>query len=272
MSLTSLVEEPEVRERLSWCVPEPAERVVVAQPKIPKHPTSSGQRESMLGTAVDYALRFGIERNNPHAVKRRWVAEHVAELGPEYAAVLRESRQQVDAHVSSRAPWRALTVARRAVMLAKLDPYIRSSRSYVPEPPTAYQEDVLEVFQLVRVAPMTAFSHPSCVHLNPRFGRFSTLVGGADADLIVGTELIDVKLSLPPSGLIAPEWARQLVGYAMLARWERSVTPTAPEVRTLSIYFAREAVFWSLNPGTLLHSRFNETARWLRTRVEQRAR
>lgn len=271
MSLVTLMNEPEVRDRLSWCIPDIADRKVVAATRVPRAKWSSPQRESTIGTAVDYALRFEIERHNRHAVKRaHWVADHAARLGPRYAELLSESKTHVEAHVHSRAPWRGLTVARRAVLLAQLDVFHRSGGAYVPPLPTADRRDVVEVFRLVQIAPSSDLSHPGCVHLNPAFGRFSSLVGGADADLIVGTQLIDVKLSLPPTGLLEPDWIRQLVGYAMLAAWARVEAPGAPQIRTLGIYFARQGVLWPLNPGLLRHSGFSATARWLRERVEGR--
>jgi len=273
MSLTTLVEEPEVRERLSWCIPDPQERKLIAEPLVPRARVTSPKREAMLGTAIDYALRFEIERNNRHASKRdRWVADRAARLGPQYGAALREAREHVQAHVRSGAPWRGLTVARCALMLAQLDPYTRSGGMYVPQPPRAEPSDVVEVFRMVQAAPIAELSHSTCVYLNPVFGRYSGLVGGGDADLIIGSRLIDVKLALPDSGVIEPEWIRQLVGYAMLSAWQRADLPRAPEVRAVAIYFAREGVFWSLAPGLLRRSAFSATARWLRERVEARVR
>lgn len=57
---------------------------------------------------------------------------------------------------------------------------------------------------------MRAFGRPGWPHV-----RGSADIGGADADLIVGDLLIDVKATVSPSRLRKPEFY-QLLGYALL--------------------------------------------------------
>jgi hypothetical protein len=60
------------------------------------------------------------------------------------------------------------------------------------------------------------FSQSSIIALNPTFGRYSELVGGADADIITSSSLIDLKTTSHPS--IDNYELAQIVGYYMLLR------------------------------------------------------
>ncbi len=67
--------------------------------------------------------------------------------------------------------------------------------------------------------------------LNPTFAG-SSLVGGADADLIADGCLIEIKTS--KDSRIRPEWIHQLVGYLLLDDDDRRA------IRTVGIYMSRQ--------------------------------
>jgi hypothetical protein len=67
--------------------------------------------------------------------------------------------------------------------------------------------------------------------LNPVFGPYSAAVGGADADLIFDSTLLDIK-STVSLGYKAADWA-QVFGYAAMAR------AIDIPVERAGIYFAR---------------------------------
>ena len=71
MSLTSVLEEPEMRARFRERFPLPKTRL--ASPMLAP-PVS--RRYSLTGTAFDYLLRFMIKRAFPESVSRKWIAEH----------------------------------------------------------------------------------------------------------------------------------------------------------------------------------------------------
>ena len=77
-------------------------------------------------------------------------------------------------------------------------------------------EDLVAQAELVSGAlgELRAACPPAEVHAGPDFAGPSD-VGGADADLIVGGPLIDVKAAVAPSRLRKPEFY-QLLGYALL--------------------------------------------------------
>jgi hypothetical protein len=111
------------------------------------------------------------------------------------------------------------------------------------------------------VVPFERFVTPKPVLLNPTFGEASHAVGGADADMIAGDLLLDLKVT--SRAKVGAEHLNQLVGYFLLSREHRQSVPTAPEVRRLGLYYARygylwlaDAAAWTKQPG------FPELERW----------
>ena len=76
--------------------------------------------------------------------------------------------------------------------------------------------------------------------LNPTFGPVSRALGGADADLIIGDRLLDIKTSISPSAKTADLY--QLLGYAL------ADTEDKYAIRRVGFYYSRRPslVLWSL--------------------------
>jgi hypothetical protein len=244
-------------------------------------------RNSLLGTAFDYLVRFELRRLAPHARAAAWAAEKAprvffsetvgpfrsqgsglsdqqlrlldpdAEFNPlgvarqlreRALAVLAAARVAEEAHARSVSPSDGCIadLARHALRLAMLEPITRVSsltlsRDYAPfaEP---VDDDVRELADLLAVVPFDQFVSPDLVVLNPTFGEAGRLVGGADADLITGDLLVDFKLTA--GDRVEPKHLDQVAGYLLLARHQRSLDPTAPEIRRVGIYYARPAHLW----------------------------
>ncbi len=77
------------------------------------------------------------------------------------------------------------------------------------------------------------FSNSEVVSYNPTFGEASMMVGGADADLLVDTTLIDIKTTIKWGYMWAD--AAQLVGYYVLAAMNGEPWP----IDRLAIYRSR---------------------------------
>jgi hypothetical protein len=282
MSLTNFVRLPDVAERLKPFRPP----VKAVGPRL-LVPSASGHPQ-LAGTAFDYLLRFELQRRTPHAAAGEWIAEHVPQLiwgrgpqpgtwvgrdylagrGPsEYlppqvlaarvAAVCRGARLALDEYlqeaVSSDASRR--TLAAWAVRLAKMDGVYRRDEfdPTFDQAPAALTE---ELVALLGVVPFRLLTHPESLLLNPDFGEASRAVGGADADLIAGDLLVDVKTT--KSAAVTGEALDQLFGYFILAR-----RAGLPPIRRMGIYFSRfaqlrtgQTSFWTDHP------RFAETERW----------
>jgi hypothetical protein len=72
MSLTSFLERKDVRDRFRQEFAMPGMKV---KRELLAPPLSN--RYSLVGTAFDYLVRFYVERLNPYAITRRWIAEQV---------------------------------------------------------------------------------------------------------------------------------------------------------------------------------------------------
>ena len=86
--------------------------------------------------------------------------------------------------------------------------------------------------------------------LNPTFGESSAMVGGADADLIAGDLLIDIKTTTKKA--MNPTELDQLFGYFLLARNERKTDPDFPDIRRVGLYFSRHGHLctWNVSQWT----------------------
>ncbi len=278
MSLTSFVELPDVAERLN--------ALLLETPKLGRLATRAEpltRNYSTVGTALDYAIRFELERRCPHALLRTWIAEEALEriwmalLGEPERIVRARTQECRDAveqarrfhatFVSSPAPcssdWTRL--AEHTLRLATLDVVYRAQRLFPLEPS---ERDVADVLALLDLVPWEHLVHASTMWLNPTFGTLSELVGGADADVISGTTLIEIKTRKHPA--IARKDLRQLVGYLILAGRVREEVTGFPEIGTLAIYLARQAHVWSV-PATVVTGRapYRETEEWFISRARE---
>jgi len=102
--------------------------------------------------------------------------------------------------------------------------------------------DVQELVDLLAIVPFDSILCTGRLFLNPTFGEASHNLGGADADLIAGDALIEVKTTKKDS--IEVTWLDQLFGLYLLARNQRTRDPAFPEIKRLALYFARHGFLW----------------------------
>jgi hypothetical protein len=273
MSVKSLIAAPEVRERLDEIRPP-----IARLPSLPLLVPPRTAHYSLVGTAFDYALRFELQRRNPHAIASLWVAEGAVARIPEAADlaklpkrqakllekqgtnILEDAHEFVSAYLSSAEP-DVLRLAAHALLLAKLDNVFRAlaldASLFQIDP-----EDSRDVATLMSVVPYEKLSHPRTMLLNPGFGIFSYIVGGADADLVCGDLLVEVKTTKNLE--IKPEAVRQLLVYLMLARHARAEERAFPVLRRIGIYLSRHAHLWELPIATITaHQHFADMEEWL---------
>lgn len=155
-------------------------------------------------------------------------------------------------HLKRRKPDRAwmLRLGEYALKLARLDRMYRERHFHEDLFQPNRPEDVEEVVALLECTPFERFISPATVLLNPTFDTYSTRVGGADADLITGDMLIDLKVVAAP--YIGPELIRQIVAYLILARCARRDGAPVPEIATLGIYLARHAHLFTISASAIV--------------------
>lgn len=243
-------------------------------------------RTRLVGTAFDYLFRFEMQRRVPRAKTRPWVAEHAANLvryanieggeikvtvpgGPPlyvpppggYARTARKIEKVVDAAMSAVAehvslgnadPRQLTALAEHALRLAKLDLVYRRGvleMSFAESAP----EDVDDLVAMMAVVPWHHFIIDGPVLLNPTFIYAAGPVGGADADLIAGDMLVDIKTTKDDK--LKAEYLDQLFGYFLLSRRHRKRAKRFPRIDRVGIYFARrghllsiDTDVWTTNP------------------------
>ncbi len=196
---------------------------------------------------------------------RTWVRR--SEIIRRIGIVLKNAKEAVDTHCQQPTPMRADILAAHAIRLAKLDLVMRT-RDLVPDFEETDPDDIQDLINLLAVTPFTDLLHEKCLLLNPTFGEVARAVGGADADLIVGDMLVDIKTT--KNDTIKTEYLNQLLGYFLLARKQRAIDPTLPIINRIGIYYSRfghlhsfEASCWTDHPG------FSKTEQWFSKRIER---
>lgn len=268
MSVTDLLKHGAVRDLLDPLLPS-----IPVKLDVPLKVPPGSKNYSLVGTAFDYALRFELQRRSPDITTRRWLAESSLQLLDLRARALKARSGSADqiAHATGdfskaqkiverakacistyiqdpnpSAKSRTDMVA-HAIRLARLDVVYRAGL-IDREFSVAHRDDVQNILQLLKIAPYKALGSDGALHLNPTFGRFSEMVGGADADVISGGVLIDFKAVLDAS--LRKSYRRQLLSYVILALAARSEDATFPKVESIGVYFARHAHLWTMPVAT----------------------
>lgn len=138
------------------------------------------------------------------------------------------------------------------LMLAQLDPFYRSGMLYKPfgkvDPHDL--QDMQQLGHALLFTGMAQFvSHKVCL-LNPVFGA-SSLVGGADTDLILDHCLIDIKTTKALK--FSREYLDQLIGYYLLYKIDG--IPGLPKkwaITHLGIYYSRHAYLYTFPVESVL--------------------
>ena len=204
-------------------------------------------RYGLVGTAFDYLLRMFLELlNEGKCESHRWVAELAIKGIPNLE---RDTEELLD--LTEKAKHMLVgaiqtyenylkegmiddELIKCCIHLAQLDGIHRAGR--VEEDfGVAHEEDVTDLRNLiVSLTPADFYAFNHCI-LNPTFGEASQVIGGADADLILDSCLIDIKTTKYLN--IKQEYYHQLVGYVLLSRTVDNVPP----VRSTGLYFSRYA-------------------------------
>jgi hypothetical protein len=293
MSLTGFLRRADVKAKLAPLRPRLPRKIPVL---LKAEPRSS--RYSMVGTAFDYLLRFELQRRAPHAIAEQLIAESAPDsiwrpgfyrhlpmdarmMPPEEAEEMakeeaKRARQVVDrakaaiaAYVTMKEPDHSAQadLAGHAIRLAKLDELCRAGQldSSFAE---ANLEDVEDLLALLAIVPYDALIHPQTMLLNFGFGETSSLVGGADTDLITGATLVDFKTT--KASEITVDNLDQLLGYYLLARRQRQVDATFPVIDRLALYFCRHGHLWVADATTWTDNpHFSEVEEWFFNRAKE---
>jgi hypothetical protein len=263
MSLTSLIRQrPDISDFLLSRIMD-----MPAKPKFTGGVFPETFNYSQIGTAFDYAFRFELLRKYPHAKEEEWVAEQGEALilanpfpyvgkweNPAIKTIdsAREARRQYYTNQNSKNLRKLIEMCFRLSHLDMVYREFKLPSGPVPRDglmPAPERQDIDDVVSMLskskKFLDSNRFSQSSIIALNPTFGRYSELVGGADADIITSSSLIDLRTTSHPS--IDNYELAQIVGYYMLLRMNNEnplqvstdETSQFPAVHEVGMFFSR---------------------------------
>jgi hypothetical protein len=256
MSLSTFVERKDVKEYLRLNVPKPWFQVR-AEIKAPPLTTSYG----WTGTAFDYAMRFYLQKLNPSATVRRWLAEESAAMvvasrretartKKRVLGIVETAKDCVRSYTKSRRDAKpGAELIRAAVDLAQLDLVYRIGLLDLQPINAAMIEDIGNMLAIVR--PEDFRAKKTCV-LNPTFGEASLLVGGADGDLFIDGTLGDIKVNKNLE--LGSDIFNQLLGYFCLS-CIGGVDGCRSKVTCVGVYFARYGILHRMPINSFIQAR-----------------
>jgi hypothetical protein len=231
---------------------------------------------SLIGTAFDYVLRFKLEKHYDSVDSKPWVAHNgvslayltdmTDDLSSEQSLedILTNAERIHQDYLETGEVTDELLVA--TLDLARLD-WIYRSMKLSDEFGEANESDIKDLRRLYEIVPENEFLGADTVLLNPTFGSASKLVGGADADIVLDSTLIDIKTV--KEAKLKPEYWRQLVGYAILADIASDELEHMPEFTEVGIYFSRHGTLWRTSATQIYeHEKYEQFKKWFKDRAE----
>ena len=216
MSLTSFIKNKEVKKLFLDEFKKPKGKIIgeIKAPPITNH-------YSMIGTAFDYLMRFYLKYYNPKAKEYRWIAENLyklTETDPAFSTIHEKALHNLEFAKNSYLEF--LTkgiindeILKSTILLAQLDPIFRAG--YIAENiGNVYKEDIQDLRNLISLVNIEDFKVNSHCLLNPTFNEGSLLVGGADCDIVIDNQMIDIKTTKKLD--ISRDMFNQVIGYYIL--------------------------------------------------------
>ena len=303
MSLTSFLERKDVRERFRQEFDMPrmkTKRELLAPPL--------SNRYSLVGTAFDYLARFYVKRLNPDAITKAWIAEIVlhdlswmpiwrhnsqsdttvygfswmpkedyiedkrgtllrfSELETKVRQIVERARVDYADYLSSGLLTDKLVES--TLLLAQVDTIFRA-KVVDKNLGDVHKEDMDDLFKLISLIDPQFFEASRLCLLNPTFGEVSSLVGGADADLVIDNAIIDIKTT--KNFRSDREDFNQLIGYFVLHEIAGfgNLAPRQSITR-VGIYFARFGYLHTIDlDGIIRPETFPNFVKWFVARARQ---
>lgn len=288
MSLTSFLRIKEVKEKFQGEFP----KLFNFRVKTPLLAPPLTKNYQLVVTSFDYLLRFYIKLLNPNAIESSWVAENslrrikaklrylkkrnspddkkfrplleywtkggekiVSKAKKDYAAFLKSGKLSND-------------IMRSTLLLSKLD-FIKRAGYVKEDLESINEDDILDLKSLFTIVNPELFELSKTCILNPTFGEGSILVRGADADLVIGDALIEIKTTKHLQ--FTQKHFNQLVGYYILSKIGGiDKMREDNEIKRLGIYFSRHAYLHLLNVKDVIdEEKLLGFIEWFKKRAKQ---
>ena len=215
MSLTSFIKNKDVRELFANEFKKPRGNIIG---KIKAQPLTT--HYGMIGTAFDYLMRFYLKYHDSKAKEKTWVAETSCKLTEVNPSVHKKAVKSLKFSKDAYSKFLKSGVInedilKSTILLAQLDPIYRAG--YVDKNMGIVDnDDIQDLRNLISLVNIEDFKASSYCLLNPTFNTGSILVGGADADLVIDNQMIDIKTTKKLE--ISREMFNQIIGYYILGK------------------------------------------------------
>lgn len=256
MSLTSLLKNdanvvklfstlPQLQPLFKTFYPEKQKRDTLVAPRY------ANAAPDTVGTAYDFWCRAFIQRLNEKEVEIEIPRQVLAGIviANEHQFITEEETELLFKNVEiiwkmrskfiNKMPVSEKNLLIGCLILANCEQMYRSKK--IPNNPegsllTIRNADYYDLKQLTKVNERVPrlFQSQKEIYMNPTFGDYSKIVGGADADYIMGNMLVDIKTS--HYGNINQEYINQLLGYYFLSKFDE----TFPcDIQQIGIFYPR---------------------------------
>ena len=209
---------------------------------------------SLVGTAFDYLLRFMIERKNPHVISSRWIAEKALisitngshEFSNEIKIISQNNLERAKRNHAKYLKNGILNndLLKSCISLAHIDFFYRLGINY--DMTQVYSGDMVDLRQLAEIVERNwnLFESNEMCYLNPDFGDWSEFVGGADADLIIGDTIIDIKTTIKPA--LTRSHVNRMMAYYTFSKYGKIFGRHNVNVENIAVYFSRHGILHSI--------------------------
>ena len=279
MSFTKIFKSDEDKKKFREFFPKPDFRKKEMDRKILAPPIADNK--PLTGTAFDYLLRFLIEYSYKHTISNRWIAENTLHLleelikGEKDKKKIRELKKYntkieriiLDAKKNHSAFLSNGQITEKlcetVLLLAQVDNIIRiyeKTKELRINFDPINGNDVKDLKNLFAVVNIENFQLKDICFLNPYFGKAPNIV--ADADLIIGDVLIDIKTI---SNLeMKLKTFDQLIWYYILSRVAGiNGMKNKIKIRKIGVYFSRFAHLHIYNIEDIItETKFSEFIEW----------
>jgi len=249
MSLTSLLKIPIIHREFVSKITMPKVDKKSWETLIPRRTNDPAK----MGIAVDYAIRFWLEKKHRGVQVNSLVAElaitrDVIGFSLDKKAQIKRIVEQALAYIKSA---KALddSFCYWCFQLANLDILYRQQIMPKSIPMIPNTSDIKELKDLIALAIKNWPIPNSYCLLNPTFGDASQIVGGADADVIQDGTIIDIKCVAEPS---ISDVVVQLIGYTSLySAGSIDKLPTGEGIDKIGVYYVRHGKYLEWEIGEI---------------------
>jgi hypothetical protein len=247
MSLTSFLKYKDVKEKFKQEFPMPKFNLsgdLLAAPKTNHY--------IRMGIAFDYLMRFYLKRINRNAITGVWVAEVACayaiklinddKILKKIINILKDSKKIYSEYLKTGEM--NDEVIKTCLLLAPLDLF-RRGLFIDPYMGTTNPRDIEDLKDLIKLVNPKEFKSRKICMLNPTFGKASTLVGGADMDLLLDNTLIDIKTTKFLK--LKRDYLNQLIGYYILFLIGGiDDAPPKAKVEFIGVYYSRHGLLYKI--------------------------